>query len=67
MSYTISTDVFCDGCGDWDQAVTCTGPAPRKREAWTKAKARGWRRVEGRQLCPECDATHAPGGTDDSE
>jgi len=57
MSVTISTDVFCDQCGNWIEGVT--GAKPRHKEARRVAKEAGWsyHPSHGYQdLCPICAA-----------
>lgn len=57
MSFTITTDVFCDDCGNW-----MSGPGGivsnkvEKRRAWKKAVTNGWKRAEitYEMLCPRC-------------
>lgn len=53
MSYTISTDIFCDhpGCGVWETEATVTGNKPMKREAWRVAKNIGWTKTGDRHYC----------------
>jgi hypothetical protein len=53
MSFTITTDVFCDKCGDWTSGIS--GPVNGKREAWEIAKSRGWSMVNRQHLCPICN------------
>jgi hypothetical protein len=53
VSFTITTDVFCDECSDWTSGVS--GPHNGKREAWRNAKSRGWAKRRGKHLCPVCN------------
>lgn len=53
MSFTVTTDVFCDLCSDWTSGVS--GPLNGKKVAWEVAKSRGWSKVEGKHLCPVCN------------
>lgn len=55
MSFTISTDVFCDGpCGGfWTEGTV--GPENGRRESWKIAVARGWIKKDGKHLCPVCN------------
>lgn len=60
MSVTVTTDVFCDGCGVWIHG--CVGPRPEHRAARRVAKAHGWKyqRSSTRKmvdLCPRCAGT----------
>ena len=48
MSIVISTDIFCDECGDWTDGVT--GPRSGKKEA----KRKRWHVTSRRHLCPIC-------------
>jgi uncharacterized Zn finger protein (UPF0148 family) len=56
VSITITTDVFCDVCGDWVDGVSSTKPLPKK--ALSAAKRDGWIRVkrDGKTIdvCPKC-------------
>jgi hypothetical protein len=60
VSITITTDVMCDGCGDWTHGVTGAGPSGVA--ARRVAKRCGWAHVKGApgggmlDLCPECVA-----------
>lgn len=53
MSFTITTDVFCDGCSDWTPGVA--GSSPKRGSAWALAKRRGWSKEKGKHLCPLCN------------
>ena len=59
MSITITTDVFCDRCPMWVHGVT--GSGSRSADARRVAKASGWTRRDGRDLCPDCVAETADG------
>lgn len=52
MSFTITTDVFCDECGAWTNGVS--EGSPNRASAWTVAKARGWKKIKGKHTCPMC-------------
>lgn len=55
MSITISTDVFCDGfedCSQWIEGTT--GPRSDAKAARKNAKRYGWKRVRGKDYCPDC-------------
>lgn len=52
MSISVTTDVHCDGCGCHTQGPT--GLVAASAEARRLARAKGWRRIRGRDLCPEC-------------
>lgn len=56
MSFIITTDVFCDKCGDWTEGAV--GKSVSRREAWDIAKSRGWTRVNRKHFCPVCSGTH---------
>ena len=58
MSIVMTRDVFCDGiypngnrCSCWAHDQGSTHSAD---EARANARAVGWRRVRGRDLCPTC-------------
>lgn len=53
MSFTITTDVFCDNCSDWTSGVS--EGSPNRTKAWLVAKSRGWTKVDGKHLCPLCN------------
>jgi len=48
----ITTDVFCDKCGDWEQGTTRF--SSDSKAARKKAKARGWVYFLGNDYCPKC-------------
>ena len=60
MSITITTDVFCDCCGEWTAGTT--GPDQNSRGARELARMAGWIRTRDKSrfdgetvdLCPEC-------------
>ena len=52
MSFTISTDVFCDICPKWVHG-TCSS-RPEKAKAWLRAQDDGWKKVDGKHVCPDC-------------
>ena len=57
MSITITTDVFCDICGNWIFGVT--GPRASARSARRRVKDNGWirrRLPNGKMIdvCPHC-------------
>lgn len=58
MSITISTDVFCNICGNWIEG-SC-GPRPQVRQARRAAKKAGWLRCHSPfdgcliDACPGC-------------
>lgn len=52
MSFTITTDVFCDECHDWTSGTS--SHTPERGESWKLAKQRGWKKVKGKHLCPIC-------------
>lgn len=53
MSFTITTDVFCDYCPQWTSGVV-EGRINRAK-AWKKAKSEGWSKENGKHICPDCD------------
>jgi len=57
MSVTISTDIFCDVCSQWNPDVTQTDIAPQVRKARQFAKRRGWKFNGREDFCPDCDPT----------
>lgn len=54
MSFTITTDVFCDFCPMWmsEGGVSCG--KIKKKHAWKRAISFGWKLVEGKHMCPDC-------------
>lgn len=48
----ITSDVFCDRCGDWEHGLT--SHKPEVREARRIAKGKNWKRVKNEDLCPAC-------------
>ena len=58
MSVTISTDVFCDRCGNWTSGTT--GSRPQIQEARRIAKGRGWKVGRTEDVCPDCIGELAP-------
>ena len=54
MSFTISTDIFCDGdgCSAWTEGTT--GIRTQVRKAKQIAARRGWKISTRRDLCPSC-------------
>lgn len=61
MSFTISTDVFCD-CGLWTHGAT--GCRPERALALKRAKAKGWTFKNGKHLCPVCNGKAIGQGQD---
>lgn len=65
MSFTITTDIFCDGeaCGDWTSGDS--GRIILKKNAEEIAKSRGWIKKGRKHLCPICAgiAKYKQGGT----
>lgn len=53
MSFTITTDVFCDKCMDWTPGTA--SHRIDKRSALEIAKSRGWTKKSGKHLCPLCN------------
>lgn len=53
MSFTITTDIFCDRCHNWDAGISDNQVC--KRDCWTVAKARGWTKEKGKHICPLCN------------
>jgi hypothetical protein len=52
MSYTITTDVFCDKCCDWIHGTT--GGTILRRAAKAAAERAGWKFIKGEHICPRC-------------
>lgn len=52
MSITISTDVFCEECGNWTAGAT--GTKPRPKAAREIAKSQGWAFFKRKDYCPDC-------------
>lgn len=64
MSYTITTDIFCENCSVWDPNCGVSGTNQIEvREARRKTKSRGWKMIlmDERMvdLCPECSKEYA--------
>lgn len=56
MSFTIVTDVFCDFCPDWMSEGGICSHKVKKREAWERALSFGWKRIDGKMICPSCQS-----------
>lgn len=58
MSITVTTDVFCEGTRNGERCVQwifgTVGPRSAAGEARKNAKAAGWVRRNGKDLCPDC-------------
>ena len=54
MSFTITTDVFCDFCPQWMSEGGATGGRMLKTEAWKRALSFGWQKVGNKHACPKC-------------
>jgi hypothetical protein len=52
MSITITTDVFCDGCGIWVSGYC--GVRPNSKKARQEARANGWKCESMGDFCPQC-------------
>jgi hypothetical protein len=54
VSLVKTYSVFCDSCNDWVAEVTSSfgGGTEARREA----RAHGWKRIDGRDVCPRCQA-----------
>lgn len=52
MSYTVTTDIFCDLCNDWTSGVSKTKVDIKNARAI--AKDRGWIRKNNKDICPVC-------------
>lgn len=52
MSFTITTDVFCDFCGSW-MLGEVSGRVD-KSKAWKRATDKGWIKNQGKHCCPKC-------------
>lgn len=62
MSYTITTDIFCDKCGDWTAGISSF--KVDVAGARKIARAQGWtcpkkRSAENKELCPMCNGNAA--------
>lgn len=67
MNAVISTDIFCDLCGMWDQGVTVCTNAAKVGRARKKAKEEGWIYRRGEDgtmidICPRCQQDMAESG-----
>lgn len=54
MSYTIVTDVFCDGCPQWVHGDNTASNRIQKRKADACARREGWLVKDGSHYCPDC-------------
>jgi hypothetical protein len=56
MSISVTTDVFCDKCNNWEHGVT--GNRVKSRLARNAVKQKGWTKHIGSgsiiDLCPHC-------------
>ena len=56
MGITITTDIFCDKCGNWEHIYV--GNKAERRLAGIRAKKNGWKRMKINDdfnwLCPDC-------------
>lgn len=66
MSARVTTDIFCDKCGDWTNGVTSARIGAKK--ARRIAKSRGWAYRRSTEepypmvdLCPSCHVHHYAG------
>lgn len=50
MTASSLVTVFCDGCGQWEDASV----GDTAREARAGARRAGWRIRRGEDLCPRC-------------
>ena len=69
MTARITTDIFCDQCGDWEHGVT--SHKPRIRQARRNVGQDGWTVIRGQDgdlqdLCPRCNSTRR-GETKDAD
>lgn len=55
MSFTITTDVFCDKCPDWTPGESSN--RINRRKALSLAKERGWTVRKKKHLCPMCNGS----------
>ena len=53
MSITITTDVFCDLCGDWTHGAV--GVKILAKEARRASLRAGWTNRGGKDICPNCN------------
>ncbi len=52
MSFTITTDVFCDTCPVWTHGDVAM--RVKRASAWAVAKSKGWKMIKGKHICPQC-------------
>lgn len=53
----VTTDVFCDSCGNWEHGITshkAYATAARKN-----VKSGGWYSYRGLDYCPQCVSDHS--------
>lgn len=68
MSFTITTDVFCDICSQWIDGIS--SHKPERRKAWKRARYAGSKNqpITGKHMCPACVVkTPAPGAEEGGE
>jgi hypothetical protein len=53
MSFTVTTDVFCDNCNDWTHGTA--GKKIDRVRATEVALSRGWTFEKKKHLCPICN------------
>lgn len=63
MSATVTTDIFCDFCSNWEHG--CTGPTENRKKARKIVKDKGWIRKRGsdgsmKDVCPACQSGEVP-------
>lgn len=50
MSFTKETTIWCDKCAHWEQKSKTTTKIARRL-----LKRQGWKFVDGKDYCPNCD------------
>lgn len=55
MSFTITTDIFCDGdCGGWETESSISSNKPERSACLKTAKRHGWKVINGKHYCLGC-------------
>lgn len=61
MSFCVTTELQCDGCGEHStntgSAFVIAESGGFRREVVEKARMEGWKIERARHLCPECART----------
>lgn len=57
MSTSVITDIHCDSCSAWSEALRVVDDdRKRAREARHRGRSIGWTFKDGEDYCPDCSA-----------